>query len=303
MRHSVSLVVVVGLLLALTIALARAAQDAGASALITALASTGGAGLILLALASMAGRPIVLMPQRLLFYAVAGGVSYALPNLLVFAAASRVGSGFAAMLHAVVPALTYLVAIGWGLDRLAALRLVGLVLGLGGAALVIIARLGFSTEAETAALLLALIAPFSIAFGNVLRSRYWPTGAGPLDIAPGMLLAAAAELGLLLLARPTAASAPAAAWPALAALVAVAAVFYALYFRLQHVAGPVYLSQIGYVATGFALPIAAITFGERITPGMLVGAALIVVGVLLVRPSRPADTTVPVSAPKLGDIR
>ena len=42
----------------------------------------------------------------------------------------------------------------------------------------------------------------------------------------------------------------------LAALTAVSAAFYALYFRLQYVAGPVYLSQIGYIGTAFGIVLA-----------------------------------------------
>ncbi len=179
-------------------------------------------------------------------------------------------------------------AIGWSLDRLTPRRAVGLVVGLVGAAGIIVARLGFSTEAEAAALMLALIAPFSIALGNVVRSRYWPAGAQPLDIAPGMLLFAAAELGLIMFARPQAAtSVSSAASRILATHVVVSAVFYALYFRLQHLAGPVYLSQIGYVGTVFAMPLAVLVFGERVTSVMLASVALVIAGVFLVRP-RPA---------------
>lgn len=104
-----------------------------------------------------------------------------------------------------------------------------------------------------------------------------------------MLLLAAAELGLILFAQPDAVAAT--SWPAariLAIQVVVSAVFYALYFRLQHLAGPVYLSQIGYVGTAFALPIAVLVFGDRVTPAMIAGVALVILGVFLVRPATNA---------------
>lgn len=287
MRNPIALLLAVGLLLAVNLGVAKSAHDAGASALLVALASTGGAGAVLLAAAIANGRPLAPTPGRLLFYMVAGGISYALPNLLVFAAAGRIGPGFAAMLHTVVPSLTYLVAIGWGIDRLAPRRALGLGLGMIGAATLVVARLGFSTDAESAALLVALIAPVSIALGNVLRSRFWPAGALPLDIAPGLLLAAAAQLGLVLLAKPEAAPPlpPGMEVDLLAAQAVVSAAYYALYFRLQHMAGPVYLSQIGYVATGFALPFSVLLLGERVSLPMLAGLGLVVVGIVLVRPS------------------
>lgn len=292
MRQPALILVVVGLLLAVNINLAKAAHDAGASALLIALVTTGGAGLALLARAVWSKSRIAITPGLVLFYAVAGGISYALPNLVVFAAAGQIGPAFAAMLHALVPGLTYLVALGWGLDKLQPRRALGLVAGFCGAAVVVFARLGFSTDAEAAALLLALAAPVCIALGNVVRSRYWPRGAEPLDIAPGLLLFAAAELALLGVSRIGDLSAPSgdAAW-ILTAQAAISSVFYALYFRLQHIAGPVYLSQIGYVATAFALPIAVVVFGDKITPAMFAGVALIFVGVFLVRPARPSPAS------------
>lgn len=288
MHRPIVLLLLTGLLLAVNINLAKAAADAGISPLLTAFIATVGAGGVLLVVAILIGRAPVLRPRRLLFYAVAGGVSYALPNALVFVAADRVGAAYASILHALVPSLTYLFAIGWGLDRLSGRRAFGVLLGLIGAMVVVGARRGFSTPEETTWLLLGLIAPVSIAFGNVLRSRFWPQGAEPLDLAPGMLLFAGLQIGIVLTAlSPTSIGAGwVGAGGLLALQVVVSSLFYALYFRLQHVAGPVYLSQIGYVGTAFGLPIAILAFGDRVTPQMLVGGVLVVGGVLLTRPVR-----------------
>lgn len=289
MRYPVVLLLLVGCLLAVSINVAKAASAAGASPLLTAFAATAGAGLVLLARATLAREAISLKPARLAFYMGAGALSYALPNALVFAAASHVGSGYAAILHAFVPGLTYLVALGWGLDRLSGLRALGVVLGLVGALIVIVARLGFSHPGQTVWIVLALAAPVSIALGNVVRSRFWPAGASPGALAPALLLAAGLQLGGALLMQPVAASPPAGSGGLLLLQVLVSSLFYHLYFRLQHLAGPVYLSQIGYVAAGFGLPLAAIFFAERITSPMLGGVAFVVLGVLLVKPaSKPA---------------
>ena len=56
--------------------------------------------------------------------------------------------------------------------------------------------------------------------------------------------------------------------------------------RLQIAGGPVYLSQIGYVAAAFGVALAYLLFGELPTWLLLAGVAMIVVGVLLVRPHR-----------------
>jgi drug/metabolite transporter (DMT)-like permease len=289
MRHPVVLLLLVGCLLAISINVAKAASAAGASPLLTAFAATGGAGLVLLARAALSREVISLQPGRLAFYMGAGALSYAFPNALVFAAASHVGSGYAAILHAFVPGLTYVVALAWGLDRLSGIRSLGVAFGLIGALVVIVARLGFSAPEQTFWVLLALAAPVSIALGNVVRSRFWPAGATPGALAPALLLAAGLQLGIALLMQPTAASPPVGSVRLLLFQALVSAIFYHLYFRLQHLAGPVYLSQIGYVAAGFGLPLAAFLFDERITLPMLGGVTFVALGVLLVKPAQQKD--------------
>jgi drug/metabolite transporter (DMT)-like permease len=61
---------------------------------------------------------------------------------------------------------------------------------------------------------------------------------------------------------------------------------YWFYFWLQRVAGPVYLSQIGYVAAGFGVLFAVIFFGEPLALAVVLGLLMIVGGVLLVRARR-----------------
>jgi drug/metabolite transporter (DMT)-like permease len=285
MRNPLVLLLLVGGLLAANITLVKAAAGGGASPIMAALVSTAGAGLLLLAVSTLTnGRPAPVR-GRLTFFVVAGGVSYAFPNALVFVAADRVGPAYAAILYTFVPGITYLVALLWRIETWAARRVAGLVVGLVGAVLIVTSRFELATAAETFWLLAALAAPVSVAVGNVVRSRYWPAGASPLDIAPGLLLAAGGLLSLLLAASPAARGSGGA--PGLTiAILAVSTLFYALYFRLQHVAGAVYLSQIGYVAAGAGLVLGHYFFDEPVNAAMLAGLGLVVLGVLLVRPAR-----------------
>ena len=56
---------------------------------------------------------------------------------------------------------------------------------------------------------------------------------------------------------------------------------FAFFFRLQAVGGPVYLSQIGYVAAAVGLGSGVLFLGERYRLLTWAGAAIIVVGVIL----------------------
>jgi drug/metabolite transporter (DMT)-like permease len=56
----------------------------------------------------------------------------------------------------------------------------------------------------------------------------------------------------------------------------------ALFFRLQQVGGPVYLSQIGYVAAAVGLVSGTLVLGERYPAATWLGALVVVAGVALV---------------------
>jgi drug/metabolite transporter (DMT)-like permease len=56
----------------------------------------------------------------------------------------------------------------------------------------------------------------------------------------------------------------------------------ALFFRLQEVGGPVYLSQIGYVAAAVGLLSGTLLLGERYAAATWAGALATVAGVALV---------------------
>jgi drug/metabolite transporter (DMT)-like permease len=52
-----------------------------------------------------------------------------------------------------------------------------------------------------------------------------------------------------------------------------------MFFRLQQVGGPTYLSQIGYVAAAVGVVIGVFYFGETYPQSVWVGAAIIAVGI------------------------
>jgi drug/metabolite transporter (DMT)-like permease len=278
------LLLCVGFLQAVNINLAKAGQIAGVGPVVLALWMNAGAGLILLAIAVAARRPPSFARPYLVSYVVTGCVSFAFPTALNFAVAGRVGPAYGSIVFALSPLITYLLALTVHLERFSRLRAFGLAVGLVGTAVVVLARLDFSTPGERIWILVALAIPASVAIGNILRTMLWPKDASPLDLAPGTLLTSA--LLLLPVAVPQlegqAPGLATAAGQVLSSLIASSALFYALFFRLQKTAGPVYLSQIGYVGTGFGVAIAIAMFGDPVSAGMLLGIGLIIGGVLLV---------------------
>lgn len=286
----IALLVAVGFLLAVNVNLAKAGTGAGASALTLAFWLHFGAGLALLAAALATGVRISFDRLYLTNYLVSGVASFAFPGFLGFVVAQRVGPAYGSVIYALSPLITYTLAVAIGLDRLALGRAVGLAIGLAGTALVVAFRFGISAGGEGTWVLLALLVPASVAVGNVLRTKLWPPGAVGLALAPVSLITAGLLLAPFWLSQGLAEPLPSFSTPAgriILAQMAVAAVYYALFYRLQNVAGPVFLSQIGYVATGFGVAIAVQVFGDAVSLGMLAGIVLIVAGVLLVSRTTP----------------
>ena len=235
--------------------------------------------LCLLALAR--GEAPSLRGPYLRYYLVSGLVSISLPNALLFSAIPHVSAGFASLCLAFPPLLTYVLALALSMGGLQ--RLLGILIGLAGSLILALGKLG-SGDSPLLWVLATLVMPVFLAIGNVYRSRHWPEGARPLQLAPGMLLAGALlllPLGLFgVELRPAWEQAAGAWW--LAAEVALFAGMYALYFVLQKVAGAVYLSQIGSVTAITGAAVAIFLLGEQGSASMLLAALCTTVGVALV---------------------
>jgi drug/metabolite transporter (DMT)-like permease len=279
------LLVTVGSLLGLTANIVKLALQAGWPALAFLCCSALGSGLVLLALAAATGNRPGLGRQALAYYLWSGLLSIALPNALFFLAIPHVGAAFVALCLAFPPLATYLLALLFRMERPRAVRAAGVATGLLGALVLAFGRSGGGSAASFWAAV-ALAGPLVIAAGNIYRTLRWPDGASALSLAPGMLLGGAALLVPFLLLPG---SAPPLGQPATMLLLAQVAVFsatYALYFILQKIAGPVYLSQIGSVGAVVGASLAVLALGEPAGPALLLAGLLVLLGVFLVNRTR-----------------
>lgn len=284
------LLVATGSTLGLAPPFAKLATSAGIPAIAFAFWQYGLGGLGLLALAMLSGARPPLGRTHLRYYAISGLITLALPNVLVFLAVARIGAGLPSIVYAFPAMLTYAMALGMRMEKLTWTRAAGIGLGLIGILMIVGPRSGPIDEAALPWMLLAFIAPVSLAAGNIYRTRAWPKDAAPLALAAGTLLGAAvwllfACLAMDLFYMPAGIAEP--DW-VLAAAGLFACLSFIPYFELQRVAGPVYLSQIGYVMAATSLAIGTFVFGERYSLVVWLAVLVIVAGILLVN-RRPAQ--------------
>jgi drug/metabolite transporter (DMT)-like permease len=277
------LLLATGGLIGATFPLGKLAGEAGVPPLVWSFLIAAGSALVLVAALAMRREAVAFDLRHLRYDLIAGVVSLAIPNALVFSVIPRLGAGFTSILFTLSPILTLAFSAVLRLRRTTPLGIAGIAVGFAGALVIVVSKGQVGRPAEPAWLVLALLIPVSLAVGNVYRTLYWPPGASGLRLAAGMNIAAAIVLALaslLLLGDfPVAAVA---ATPALSLLqVASSAAMFAFFFRLQAVGGPVYLSQIGYVAAAVGLASGSLLLGESYGALTWLGAAVVAAGVAM----------------------
>lgn len=277
------LLILTGGLLGLTLPFGKIATDGGIPAMTWSLVISLGAGSVLLAVLLVRRRRIQLTAAKLRYFVIAAAISYAIPNLLMFSAMPHLGAGYSGIMFTLSPVVTLVLSLLLRVRSPNALGIAGIVVGFAGALMVAATRGEAGQPADAMWVIMGLCIPLSLAVGNIYRTMAWPEGAGPIELAVGSHLAAAAMLGFGILAAPGAAPVGLLSnFPLLVlAQVASASAMFAFFFRLQVVGGPVYLSQIGYVAAAVGLFAGTVFLGESYQWLTWIGAAVIVAGVVM----------------------
>ena len=271
-----------GLLLGAVPLLAKLSAQAGVSAPAFAQWQALGAGLTVLAVCVAKRTPPPLSRRHLRYYLLSGLTGIALPNLLLYWVVPRLGAGLASVSYAFPPLFTLALALLLRMERPRPHRIGGILLGLAGALMIALPQGSLPASVSPWWLLPALAAPLVLAIGNIYRSRDWPPATAPLPLAAGMLLGGAVEL-IPLLATASGGILPTGGASAMLLLsaIGVTAAGYLMFLELQRVAGPVYLSQVGYVMTPTGLALGTLFLGEHYGGWVWAAVAVTFVGVAL----------------------
>ncbi|MBO0830831.1 MAG: EamA family transporter [Actinobacteria bacterium] len=253
--------------------------------LVLARVTIGAAILIPIAVGRRELAPLLPYWRWLILFAL---VEIITPWLLLSEAETRLSSSLSGLLIASVPILVAVFGrLTGGQERLTPIRWAGLLVGLGGVALLVVGN-GTHGDAGSVAEVLGVAVCYSI--GPLIVAR-------KLSELPSLGMTAACLAFAAVVYAPIAAL----AWPqampsgqvvaALAGLAVVCtAVAFVLFFALIAEAGPARASVITYVNPAVAVILGIAVLGEKLTATMAVAFLLILGGsVLATRKASPAD--------------
>jgi drug/metabolite transporter (DMT)-like permease len=207
---------------------------------------------------------------------VTGLVNSAIPILSITWAETRIDSGLTAIIQASAPLFTALLALRFSHDeRVRGLRLLGLLVGFGGVALLV----GGKPSGELVAALAVVFSALCYAAAGLYAGRNLK-GVSPLVVTLGSLTAAAvATLPIGLFQLPGHVT----GWKVTASMltlgIAGTGLAYILYYGLISGAGASRAILITYLVPTFAVVYGAGLLGESITAVTIGGLALVLAGV------------------------
>ncbi len=216
---------------------------------------------------------------------VVGALNSGIPFACFCFALLAITTGLSAILNATVPLFGAIIAWMWLGDRLNMTRVVGLVLGFAGVAMLAWDKAslkpGEAGIAPSLAIAACLLASICYGIGASFTKRH-------LSKTPSLAIATGSQVGATLLLAPAAiwlwpAHMPGLrAWGAAVAMgVLCTGIAYILYFRLIARAGPARALAVTFVVPVFAVAYGALFLQEAVTAWMVLCGLVIVAGTAL----------------------
>jgi drug/metabolite transporter (DMT)-like permease len=219
-------------------------------------------------------------------YTVMGFFSGTLPYVLISWGEQYISSGLAALLQATMPIFTALIAhLAIGDERLRPTSVLGVAVGFAGVGLLMLPDLRQGLQASLWGQLAIVGSSVSYA-GATVYARTRLRGQSPMASTTGQItMGAALTLPLaLVFDRPFSLSPSPQAWAAWLGLVFLGTVVaYIIYYALIDRTSATFVSTVTYVIPVNGLLLGALVLDESLTLIVLISAALILAGIMLVR--------------------
>lgn len=205
------------------------------------------------------------------------GVEIVGPWVLIGHAETRLTSSTTGLLIAMVPIVAAIILTATGQDRLGRRRVVGLLVGLLGVALLV----GIDFQADDLVAVLQLLGVVTgYAIGPIIVARRLGDLPAIGVVTASLVIAALVCAPFAVVLRPSSVSPGALGSVAVLAVVCTASAFLVM-FALIAEAGPARMTLITYVNPAVAIILGAVVLDEPITAGLVAGFPLIILGSIL----------------------
>lgn len=253
------------------------------SPLQTVLFRTVGGACILAGVLTVRRQAVSFTPRLLLTLCLLSVISTVAPLLLISWAETRIDSGTAAILNALMPIFTLLIAAAvLAEERLAPRALAGVALGVAGVALLSGRGPGGLLGSSFVAELAVILATACFAVGNVMVRFLVRSLPGIVISAAQISISAALTLAASLAFDPPRLDLSWDVWGSLAALAFLSTGFaYIGYYWLIEHAGSFRASLVTYVIPVVGVALGAAVLDERVTLATVAGGTLIAAGVAI----------------------
>ncbi len=219
-------------------------------------------------------------------YTVMGFFSGTLPYILISWGEQYIPSGLAALLQATMPIFTVLMAhLAIGDESLRPASLLGVAVGFAGVGVLMLPDLSQGLQASLWGQLAIVVSSISYA-GAAVYARIRLRGQQPMASTTGQLtMGAVLTLPLaVIFDRPYDLAPSPQAWGAWLGLILLGTVVaYIIYYALLERTSATFVSMVTYVIPVNGLLLGALVLDESLTLTVVASAALILVGVMLVR--------------------
>jgi len=245
-----------------------------------------GAGIVVLLIGLSRGSRPPLTRQHIAYYFRAAALRFTFANIILYAAQGKLPVGVMAVIMAFTPIFTHLVSLITRLEKLAWLRLAGIIIGFAGVLIIVVPDASLPDPSLAIWVLIGFGTPLLHGFAYVfLSDSNRPPDVDSLQLATGTLLAAAAmALPISLAIGEFHFLAPPFSNGELSMMLhfVLAGINFYGVFELIRIAGPTYMSQSSFMSVVFGVFFGIVLLGEQHSLYVWAAIAMILAGVALV---------------------
>ena len=282
---------VMGTAWGLSFSLGKIAVENGAKPFGVAQFQAMFAGIVLLFISVIRRKSIQHMRDKLGFIFCVAMLGAAIPAVLFYCAAPHVPAGVLSITVALIPMMTYGFSIPLKLETFSVVRVVGLIFGIIAICLIALPENSLPDPAALPWILIACISALCYAVENIILGFKSALTIGPMRLAMGMnLMAAAALLPITILTD----SFFSPSFPlqnadyAIIGLGLITVVAYTMFVLSVALFGSVFSSQVGYVVTLTGVFWGMFIFGESPSLWIWLSLCAMIIGLVLVTPRKRA---------------